>query len=249
MSNFNSFVEYRDRFSDMHARHDTHHYMHAPRNLFLFARNLRIYYQHENLQLFTLIRNSSALARYRDSIRCQWENFPTQHLYEFHFWCSVTSFYLLWSDCNRLHSIASVSFAIHTRYIFLFILWLLPLNRIETPFFSRNSMRIRWMSWLNIVRQCSSFIIRTVYMIFIYFSFFRLYICLLHLFANAVVFSFCAYVKVTRFYGNLKPSTVMNAFQIAIICVCILNKNSTWMRLDITVMDVFLLNFSSFFLI
>lgn len=177
MSNFNSFVEYRDRFSDMHAHGMTHIITYMRLEISFCLHGIYVfYYQHENLQLFTLIRNSSALVRYRDSIRCQWENFPTQHLYEFHFWCSVTSFYLLWSDRNRMHSIASVSFARYTHdyhwYIFLFILWLLPLNRIETPFFSRNSMHIRWMSWLNIVRQCSSFIIRAVYMIFIIFHFF-----------------------------------------------------------------------------
>lgn len=135
------------------------------------------------------------------------------------------------TDCTPLP--VSVLRYTHTRdyhwYIFLFILWLLPLNRIETPFFSRNSMRIRWMSWLNIVRQCSSFIIRAVCMIFIIFRFFA-----------------CAYVKVTRFCGNLKPSTVMNAYQIAILCICILNEHSAWMRLDIAAMDVFLLNFLSF---
>lgn len=240
----------------MHARHDTHHYIYAPRNLFLFARNLRIYYQHENLQLFTLIRNSSALARYRDSVRCQWENFPTQHLYEFHFWCSVTSFYLLWSDRNRLHSIASVSFAIytHTRLPLVhFSVYSLTFaiephrNTIFLKKFYAHSMN-------ELTEHCSSmFIIHHSRCLhdFYYFSFFRLCVCLhffslVHLFANAVVFSFCAYVKVTRFCGNLKPSTVMNAYQIAILCICILNEHSAWMRLDIAAMDVFLLNFLSF---
>lgn len=193
MSNSNSFVEYRDRFSDMHACTAWHTSLHicASKSLSVCTEFTYLLptWKFTTVYIDSQLISSRKVSRQRSLSVRKFSN-STFVWIPFLVFGYIILLTLIRSQPIALH--CQCQFCdIHTHdyhwYIFLFILWLLPLNRIETPFFSRNSMRIRWMSWLNIVRQCSSFIIRAVCMIFIIFRFFacafaciffRLCICL-----------------------------------------------------------------------